>query len=99
MPSNPPHPGPLSRKTDAEGGSTFITPLRRIAGEREGEGGGEVVLTACPDPSDIHRGDRIERYLPASAMPYAHLARLDRPIGTWLLLFPGWWGTALAAQG
>ncbi|HUC12371.1 MAG TPA: 4-hydroxybenzoate octaprenyltransferase [Stellaceae bacterium] len=29
--------------------------------------------------------------------PYARLARLDRPIGTWLLLFPGWWGIALAA--
>ena len=31
------------------------------------------------------------------AEPYARLARLDRPIGTWLLLFPGWWGIALAA--
>jgi 4-hydroxybenzoate polyprenyltransferase len=30
--------------------------------------------------------------------PYARLARLDRPIGTWLLLFPGWWGIALASQ-
>ncbi len=30
--------------------------------------------------------------------PYARLARLDRPIGTWLLLFPGWWGIALAAR-
>ena len=29
--------------------------------------------------------------------PYARLARLDRPIGTWLLLFPGWWGIALAS--
>jgi 4-hydroxybenzoate polyprenyltransferase len=27
------------------------------------------------------------------------LARLDRPIGTWLLLFPAWWGIALAAPG
>jgi 4-hydroxybenzoate polyprenyltransferase len=26
------------------------------------------------------------------------LARLDRPIGTWLLLFPGWWGIALASR-
>jgi 4-hydroxybenzoate polyprenyltransferase len=26
------------------------------------------------------------------------LARLDRPIGTWLLLFPGWWGIALASE-
>jgi 4-hydroxybenzoate polyprenyltransferase len=25
------------------------------------------------------------------------LARVDRPIGTWLLLFPGWWSLALAA--
>jgi 4-hydroxybenzoate polyprenyltransferase len=49
------------------------------------------------DPSDIDRGDWGERYLPARARPYARLARLDRPIGTWLLLFPGWWGIALAA--
>jgi 4-hydroxybenzoate polyprenyltransferase len=31
--------------------------------------------------------------------PYARLARWDRPIGTWLLLFPGWWGIALASPG
>jgi 4-hydroxybenzoate polyprenyltransferase len=35
--------------------------------------------------------------LPACLQPYARLARLDRPIGTWLLLFPGWWGIALAS--
>lgn len=28
---------------------------------------------------------------------FAHLMRLDRPIGTWLLLLPGWWAIALAA--
>ena len=50
------------------------------------------------DPSDIRRGDWVERWLPARARPYARLARLDRPIGTWLLLFPGWWGIALAAR-
>jgi 4-hydroxybenzoate polyprenyltransferase len=49
------------------------------------------------DPSDISHGDWVERYLPARARPYARLARLDRPIGTWLLLFPGWWGIALAS--
>ena len=36
---------------------------------------------------------------PRGLRPYARLARLDRPIGTWLLLFPGWWGIALAAPG
>ena len=35
--------------------------------------------------------------LPAPARPYANLMRLDRPIGVWLLLLPGWWGIALAA--
>src|SRR5712691_8192130 len=50
------------------------------------------------DPSDIHPGDWVERFLPGWAEPYARLARLDRPIGTWLLLFPGWWGIALAAR-
>jgi 4-hydroxybenzoate polyprenyltransferase len=46
--------------------------------------------------SDIHHGDWVDRRLPGWAEPYARLARLDRPIGTWLLLFPGWWGIALA---
>ncbi|HML10230.1 MAG TPA: UbiA family prenyltransferase, partial [Stellaceae bacterium] len=49
------------------------------------------------DPTDIHVGDWVDRWLPRWAEPYARLARLDRPIGTWLLLFPGWWGIALAA--
>ena len=49
------------------------------------------------DASDIRQGDWVERILPARLYPYARLARLDRPIGTWLLLFPGWWGSALAA--
>jgi 4-hydroxybenzoate polyprenyltransferase len=50
------------------------------------------------DPSDIHTGDWVERYVPGRLRPYARLARLDRPIGTWLLLFPGWWGIALASK-
>src|SRR5712672_1171368 len=50
------------------------------------------------DPTDIHHGDWGDRWLPGWAEPYARLARLDRPIGTWLLLFPGWWGIALASE-
>src|SRR5215471_12550861 len=49
------------------------------------------------DPSDILAGDWVERCLPPWLRPYARLARLDRPIGTWLLLFPAWWGIALAS--
>ena len=36
------------------------------------------------------------RYLPGWAMPYAQMARLDRPIGWWLLLLPCWWSSAIA---
>jgi 4-hydroxybenzoate polyprenyltransferase len=49
--------------------------------------------------SDIRSGDWADRHAPSAWLPYIRLARLDRPIGTWLLLFPGWWGIALAAQG
>ncbi len=39
------------------------------------------------------------RHLPPGARPYGRLARWDRPIGVWLLLFPCWWSLALAEQG
>jgi 4-hydroxybenzoate polyprenyltransferase len=62
----------------------------------EGRGEGEQEVRS--DPSDIRASDWVERYMPAWFRPYARLARLDRPIGTWLLLFPGWWGIALASE-
>lgn len=49
-----------------------------------------------PSHSDLRRGDWVDRRLPAPLRPYARLARLDRPIGTWLLLFPCWWSVVLA---
>ncbi len=51
------------------------------------------------DASDIREDSPILRQLPQSFRPYARLARLDRPIGTWLLLIPCWWGLALAWTG
>lgn len=47
-------------------------------------------------PADALPGHWVARWLPASWQPYARLSRLDRPIGTWLLLLPGWWAIALA---
>ena len=38
----------------------------------------------------------MDRYAPAATRPYLRLSRADRPIGTWLLLLPCWWGLALA---
>ena len=37
--------------------------------------------------------------LPAALRPYASLMRLDRPIGAWLLFWPGAWSVALAGFG
>ncbi len=45
--------------------------------------------------SDISSKHWVTRFLPAASRPYARLMRLDRPIGTWLLLLPCWWGLAL----
>jgi 4-hydroxybenzoate polyprenyltransferase len=53
--------------------------------------------TPAPPPSAV--ADRetgwVDR-LPLRLRDYAVLARWDRPVGTWLLLLPCWWGTALA---
>src|SRR5215510_11976062 len=42
-------------------------------------------------------GNWVDGLAPAWARPYLRLARLDRPIGSWLLLMPCWWSVALAA--
>ncbi|HHB81157.1 MAG TPA: 4-hydroxybenzoate octaprenyltransferase, partial [Aliiroseovarius sp.] len=38
----------------------------------------------------------VDRRAPVSTRPYLRLSRADRPIGTWLLLIPCWWGLFLA---
>jgi 4-hydroxybenzoate polyprenyltransferase len=42
-------------------------------------------------------GNWVDTLAPAWSRPYLRLARLDRPIGSWLLLLPCWWSVALAA--
>ena len=49
--------------------------------------------------TDIKRLPWIEERLPEKLRPFAYLARLDRPIGIWLLLLPGWWGVLLGSGG
>ncbi|KAM2140671.1 hypothetical protein ACFX1Q_007048 [Malus domestica] len=48
--------------------------------------------------NDKVEGTWIDLYLPMRAQPYAKLARLDKPIGTWLYAWPFWWSTAMAAN-
>ena len=50
-----------------------------------------------PTIPDAVRGHWADRALPATWRPYARLARLERPIGWWLLLLPCWWSSAMAS--
>jgi 4-hydroxybenzoate polyprenyltransferase len=42
-------------------------------------------------------GNWVDTRAPQWSRPYLRLSRLDRPIGSWLLLLPCWWSAALAA--
>jgi 4-hydroxybenzoate polyprenyltransferase len=55
---------------------------------------------STPNPiiPDAIRGHWADRLLPPAWVPYARMARLERPIGWWLLLLPCWWSSALAAD-
>jgi 4-hydroxybenzoate polyprenyltransferase len=55
-----------------------------------------------PEPTgatvaDAPAGNWVDRFAPAPTRPFLRLSRADRPIGTWLLLIPCFWGLALAA--
>lgn len=58
---------------------------------------------ASPSPSsgvvaDAVGGHWADTILPEKLRPYARLARWERPIGWWLLLWPCWWSAALVAD-
>ena len=52
------------------------------------EGNGQV--------ADAVKGNWVDTLAPRWTRPYLRLSRADRPIGTWLLLLPCWWGLLLA---
>ena len=54
--------------------------------------------TECDIVPDSERRGLIGM-LPRACRPYASLMRLDRPIGVWLLFWPGAWSLALAGMG
>jgi 4-hydroxybenzoate polyprenyltransferase len=59
-------------------------------------------MTASSSPSQSPAatgGNLLLGLVPARLRPFALLTRLDKPIGTWLLLWPGLWSVALAAEG
>ena len=56
-------------------------------------------MIASPSPQQTvpqSSANLIISILPRRLRPFALLVRLDKPIGTWLLLWPGFWSIALA---
>ncbi len=55
-------------------------------------------IETAPDGrvADAVKGNWVDRLAPAWSRPFLRLSRADRPIGTWLLLLPCWWGLLLA---
>ncbi|WP_371171259.1 4-hydroxybenzoate octaprenyltransferase [Aliiroseovarius sp. 2305UL8-7] len=47
--------------------------------------------------ADAYVDNWVDLYAPRWSRPYLRLSRADRPIGTWLLLLPCWWGLLLAS--
>ncbi len=45
---------------------------------------------------DASHSNWVDQFCPLWCKPFLKLSRLDRPIGTWLLLLPCWWGSSLA---
>ncbi len=54
-------------------------------------------MSAAPGSVADATGNWVDTIAPSWLRPYLRLARLDRPIGSWLLLLPCWWSSALAA--
>jgi 4-hydroxybenzoate polyprenyltransferase len=52
-------------------------------------------MTETGQVADAPPGNWVDTLAPAWARPWLRLSRADRPIGTWLLLIPCWWGLAL----
>ena len=55
--------------------------------------------SVAADLNEIRQNDRVERWLPKASRPYVRLARLDRPVGTWLTLLPCLSALVQAADG
>jgi len=49
-------------------------------------------------PHDAIKGSWVDRYAPLQVRPMLRLARADRPIGTWLLLWPCLWAITMATD-
>jgi 4-hydroxybenzoate polyprenyltransferase len=57
-----------------------------------------MAVTASGPVADAPARNWVDRLAPERLRPWLRMMRADRPIGGWLLLWPCWWSTALAAR-
>lgn len=58
-----------------------------------------TVQQQAPPVADAPPANWVDRFAPPFLRPYLRLGRFDRPVGSWLLLFPCWWSQTLAEIG
>ena len=88
-----------SRKSSSDAKASRVQLDVRTTGVRTPPSQQQQAAPIGPQTSpqrDSARADKepaswIEALLPTSFRPFAHLARLDKPIGTWLLAWPCFW--------
>lgn len=101
--SNPVLPSSLSSTIDRESNNSNNIDDSNAHSSNTAGTAGAGSATATPNNainstgSDPSMVTWVDDYLPPSVRPYAHLSRIDKPIGTWLLLWPCYWSTAMAA--
>jgi 4-hydroxybenzoate polyprenyltransferase len=76
----------VHRSFSGEGTPTWAQPVQASAD-------GAAATARFPD----QRLTWVDTHAPRMLAPYLKLVRVDRPIGTWLVLLPSWWGLALCA--
>jgi 4-hydroxybenzoate polyprenyltransferase len=74
-----------------------VVPPSPAADPPAGAAGANAAENVQRPLADAVAGHWVDRLAPPAVRPYLRLARIDRPIGWWLLLLPCWWSTALAA--
>src|SRR3990172_6750709 len=69
-------------------------PTSKVQAEHMSRPASQGKIIADAEPKNI-----ADRFAPFSILPYLRLARIDRPIGIWLLVLPCFWSVALAYRG
>lgn len=94
----------------ARRGGRWASPARRLAftpprrpppddrpADRWAAGERRSTVPTLPEAEAAAAGATwVDSAAPPWSRPYLRLARADRPIGTWLLLWPCWWSAAMA---